>query len=208
MTTDESPPAERFSLSRWSRRKHEVARAERSSPQAAGTPAASPVAEVAPPVTVAPAAAPNAPAAAPLPPVDSLTFDSDFAPFVQPKVDESTKRAALKKLFADPRFNAMDGLDVYVDDYTQADPMPAGMLDKLARVYDTIVDEKTPAAAAEGEEATATVEAAPPTPVAPVADEEVAAPAQLSDESKATAAPLTPALSPQAGRGSPKEASS
>ena len=212
MTTDESPPAERFSLSRWSRRKHEVARAERSSPQAAGTPAASPVAEVAPPVTVAPAAAPNAPAAAPLPPVDSLTFDSDFAPFVQPKVDESTKRAALKKLFADPRFNAMDGLDVYVDDYTQADPMPAGMLDKLARVYDTIVDEKSPAAAAQGEEAPATAEAATPAQVAPVADEAVTAPAQLADGREAAVAPpappLTPTRSPQAGSGRPEETSS
>ena len=208
MTTDESPPAERFSLSRWSRRKHEVARAERSSPQAAGTPAASPVAEVAPPVTVAPAAAPNAPAAAPLPPVDSLTFDSDFAPFVQPKVDESTKRAALKKLFADPRFNAMDGLDVYVDDYTQADPMPVGMLDKLARVYDTIVDEKSPAAAADGEAAPATAGAAQPDLAAPVADEAVTSPAQLSDERTTSAAPLTPTLSPQAGRGRPEETSS
>ena len=201
MTTDESPPAERFSLSRWSRRKHEVARAERSSTPAPTTPAASPGAEIAPPV----AAAENASAVAPLPPVDSLTFDSDFAPFVQPKVDESTKRAALKKLFADPRFNAMDGLDVYVDDYTQADPMPAGMLDKLARVYDTIVDEKAPAAAAEAGSVPATAEVAVPAPVAPVAAEEVAAPAQLSDESANAAAsrtpPLTPALSPQAGRG-------
>jgi hypothetical protein len=29
----------------------------------------------------------------------------------------------------------MDGLDTYIDDYTLADPMPAGMLDKLANVY-------------------------------------------------------------------------
>ena len=204
MTTDESPPAERFSLSRWSRRKHEVARAERSSSPAPGTPAATPGAVVAPPA----AAAENAPAAAPLPPVDSLTFDSDFAPFVQPKVDESTKRAALKKLFADPRFNAMDGLDVYVDDYTQADPMPVGMLDKLARVYDTIIDEKSPAAAAQGEAAPATAVAATPAQVAPVADEAVTSPAQLSDERKTSAAPLTPALSPQAGSGRPEETSS
>lgn len=129
MTTDESPPAERFSLSRWSRRKHEVARAERSSSPAPGTPAATPGAVVAPPA----AAAENAPAAAPLPPVDSLTFDSDFAPFVQPKVDESTKRAALKKLFADPQFNLMDGLDIYIDDYGKPDPLPEGMLRQLAQ---------------------------------------------------------------------------
>ena len=81
----------------------------------------------------------GAPAAAePLPPVDSLTFDSDFAAFMQPKVDEGTKRAALKKLFSNEHFNVMDGLDIYVGDYTQPDPMPEGMLDKLANVYEAI----------------------------------------------------------------------
>ena len=69
--------------------------------------------------------------AAPLPPVDSLTFDSDFSAFMQPKIAEETKRAALRKLFSDPSFNVMDGLDIYVGDYTQSDPMPSGMLDKL-----------------------------------------------------------------------------
>ena len=60
------------------------------------------------------------PVAAPLPPVESLTFDSDFAPFMQPESTRRCKRAALKKLFSDPRFNVMDGLDVYIDDYSQA----------------------------------------------------------------------------------------
>ena len=74
-------------------------------------------------------------APAPLPPVESLTFESDYSAFMQPKVDEVTKRAALKKLFSDPSFNVMDGLDIYVGDYTQSDPMPAGMLEKLSAVY-------------------------------------------------------------------------
>jgi len=60
-----------------------------------------------------------------------LTIDSDFAPFFKPEVDESIKRAALKQLFRDPRFNVMDGLDTYIDDYTQADPIPASMLEEL-----------------------------------------------------------------------------
>ena len=42
------------------------------------------------------------------------------------------KRAALKQLFRHPRFNIMDGLDVYIDDYTKADPIPPEMLNKLA----------------------------------------------------------------------------
>ena len=80
----------------------------------------------------------------PLPPVESLTFDSDFAAFMQPKVDEATKRAALKKLFSDPSFNVMDGLDIYVGDYTQADPMPEGMLERLSAVYKMLDPVETP----------------------------------------------------------------
>jgi hypothetical protein len=32
------------------------------------------------------------------------------------------RNAALKKLFTDPHFNVMDGLDVYIDDYGKPDP--------------------------------------------------------------------------------------
>jgi len=58
-----------------------------------------------------------------LPPIESLTIDSDFTAFLQPKVDEALKRKALKKLFGDPHFNVMDRLDVYIDDYSQPDPL-------------------------------------------------------------------------------------
>jgi hypothetical protein len=50
---------------------------------------------------------------------------------MQPGVDAAVKRAAVKQLFRDPRFNVMDGLDVYIDDYTQADPIPPDMLKAL-----------------------------------------------------------------------------
>jgi hypothetical protein len=73
----------------------------------------------------------TATANAELPPIESLTIDSDFAPFFKPQVDESVKRAALKQLFRDPRFNIMDGLDTYIDDYTQPDPIPSAMLEDL-----------------------------------------------------------------------------
>ena len=63
-----------------------------------------------------------------LPPVEQLTIESDFTGFFHPKVDENLRRAALKKLFSDPRFNVMDGLDVYIDDYSKPDPIPATML--------------------------------------------------------------------------------
>ena len=128
-------------LSRWSRRKHESARA-------AQAPADPPVPAVVPaPVAPALAAAPAPVEPPPLPPVESLTIESDFAPFLSSKVDETVKRAALRKLFADPRFNVQDGLDVYIDDYSIPDPMPEGFLDKLADVYKTIeekAEELTP----------------------------------------------------------------
>jgi hypothetical protein len=121
-----------FSLKRWSQRKLAAAR------EAQPVPVAAPIVEAEPEsaaATAAPSIPPGAPVDAPLPPLESLTFDSDFAPFMQAKIDEGTKRAALKKLFSDPSFNVMDGLDIYVGDYTQADPMPVGMLGKLSAVY-------------------------------------------------------------------------
>jgi hypothetical protein len=42
------------------------------------------------------------------------------------------KNAAMKKLFSDPRYNVMDGLDTYIGDYSQPDPLPESMLRQLA----------------------------------------------------------------------------
>jgi hypothetical protein len=110
-------------LSRWSRRKL----AARELP---GTVEDEPVEAQAPPP-----AQPEAPSEPiPLPPVESLTPESDFTPFMQAAVDPGLKRQALKKLFGDPRFNAMDGLDVYIDDYTKSLPIPEGWLEKMEQV--------------------------------------------------------------------------
>jgi len=38
----------------------------------------------------------------------------------------------------------MDGLDIYIGDYSKPDPLPEGLLDKLANVYRTL-DDKDPA---------------------------------------------------------------
>ena len=81
------------------------------------------------------AAAPGAPdKPPPLPPVESLTPESDFSPFMAPEVDGDVRRHALKTLFSDPLFNTMDMLDVYVDDYSKPDPLPASWLDKLEQL--------------------------------------------------------------------------
>jgi hypothetical protein len=75
----------------------------------------------------------DSPPASPLPSIDSLSIDSDFTGFMQPGVDESLKRGALKKLFSDPRFNVMDGLDVYIDDYSKPDPIDPAIVRTLAQ---------------------------------------------------------------------------
>ena len=73
-----------------------------------------------------------------LPPVDKLTLDSDFRAFFHPKVDEGVRRAALKKLFGDPHFNLMDGLDVYIDDYSKTEPIPPEMLAGMKTAQDIL----------------------------------------------------------------------
>jgi len=83
----------------------------------------------------------------PLPTMDDvarLTHDSDYSGFMAQGVDESVKRSAMKKLFTDPHFNIMDGLDVYIEDFSKFEPMtPAfiaglshakGLMDPLAQL--------------------------------------------------------------------------
>jgi len=112
-------------ISRWSRRKKD-ARGETQEAR-----------ETSDETREVAAAAPSAPPAAQpelLPPVESLTPESDFSPFMREGVDPDTRRLAVKKLFEDPRFNVMDGLDVYIDDYSKPDPLPEGWLEKLNQV--------------------------------------------------------------------------
>ncbi len=190
-----------LTLKRWSQRKLAAARhvaVETAVPQAPPMPTPTQRAPEAPSATAP--RSPNvalasqndgvtglAPGSVPdLPPLESLTFDSDFSAFMRPEVGEATKRAALKKLFSDPSFNVMDGLDIYIGDYTLADPMPAGMLEKLSAVYalvDSPDDKKaTDAPAAAGVAATAPcVEAA--------ADSGTAASPSTPAETAATVAP-------------------
>ena len=63
--------------------------------------------------------------------VKTLTPQGDFKPYMAQGVAPEVKNAAMKKLFADPRFNVMDGLDTYIGDYTQSDPIPAAMLRQM-----------------------------------------------------------------------------
>jgi|KBSMisStaDraftv2_1062788.scaffolds.fasta_scaffold11300_2 hypothetical protein len=191
----ESP--EPFSLKRWSQRKRAAAQAAPT--QALPTPAA------ATPAAIAPAdAAPVPDTSPPLPPVDSLTFDSDYSAFMQPKIAEETKRAALRKLFSDPSFNVMDGLDIYVGDYTQSDPMPSGMLEKLTAAY-AMLDPVEPAHDENGgaDENAGATSAATTIESAPAADADLLE--EHVTDSPAEPAPSTPDTT--AGDTSPKSGS-
>jgi hypothetical protein len=130
-------------ISRWSRRKIAVRRAEAAEP-VTPAPAPSPAATAG-----AVAGEPHGEQAAPaLPDVESLQgLESEYRDFLRPEVDESLRRTALKKLFADPHFNVMDGLDIYIDDYSKPDPIEPAMLRALnqARGLRLFDDEEKPA---------------------------------------------------------------
>ena len=204
----------RFSLRRWSQRKLETARAGVPTPSqtspavgASGLSEASAktahgALEAAGSTTVSIQSA-----SAELPAIDSLTIDSDFAPFFKPQVDESIKRAALKQLFRDPRFNVMDGLDTYIGDYTQPDPIPAAMLEDLMqrRVFFPLsTPEKDPAERVVDERAGdqraphAEAIAAPIAAIPPVAQAAQIAPV-VPVAPSAAAIPATPEAEPETG---------
>ena len=141
-------------LGRWARRKSDVLQ---------GKPLEEPAAVVKPaPVTAAsPVAGQSAPPVAPpsgasaaeqpakvlsLDDVKLLTQDSDFTPFMARDVGPDVRNAAMKKLFTDPHYNVMDGLDIYIDDYSKSDPIPESMLRqmvgaKLLKIFDDEEDE-------------------------------------------------------------------
>ena len=119
---------ERF-LTRWSRLKSEGAAETAPAPEAA-LPAVAPAAEV---TAETQAALPT------LADVAALGADSDYSAFVARGVDSTVRRLALKKLFADPHFNLVDGLDIYMGDYNKADPMPEAMLAALESAKDFLI---------------------------------------------------------------------
>ena len=83
--------------------------------------------------------------------VAKLTADSDYSAFAARTVDSKVRNAAMRKLFAgDPHFNLMDGLDVYIDDYSVGEPIPQSMLRQMVQARslglldDELVDQDKP----------------------------------------------------------------
>lgn len=64
--------------------------------------------------------------------VAQLTHDSDYSAFMAQGVDESVKQSAMKKLFTNPHFNIMDGLDIYIEDYNTFEPISPALLASLS----------------------------------------------------------------------------
>lgn len=129
-------------LSRWSRRKLAVrdGQALPAEPLVRADPAAGAAqvpseAPVAPPaVDPVERADPAARESRPPPTLDDvaqLTPEADFSRFVARDVSSEVRNAAVKKLFADPRFNVMDGLDTYIDDYSIPSPLSQADMAKM-----------------------------------------------------------------------------
>jgi hypothetical protein len=147
-------PKEGF-LRRWARLK--------ATPEPAPAGAPGPVdepAQLAVQLTLPPGEAPERPALT-LEDVARLTPQSDYSAFVAGGVAPAVRRLALKKLFSDPNFAVMDGLDIYIDDYTKASPLTDAMLAALEHAPGVLTrllaksDEPGPAAENETNHATA-----------------------------------------------------
>lgn len=113
-------------FARWARRKSDAPR----------DPAPAPDADASTPVTrtVADASQIDDSKARPLPSLEdvaNLSHDSDYSVFMASGVDEAVKRSAMKKLFTNPHFNIMDGLDIYIDDYNKFEPITPEILAAL-----------------------------------------------------------------------------
>ena len=114
MEKDPAMSTEEKFLTRWSRRKDETAKRAQT-----GNLPERPLRPVAGRDDDSDAA--GQPAAAltdeQMPPIESLTEDSDFSGFLSPGVSEGLRKQALRKLFGSPGFNIRDGLDDYDDDF-------------------------------------------------------------------------------------------
>src|SRR3990172_4522984 len=133
-------------LARWSRRKVEARGADPEEgppgpPEAAAVPSG-------PGESPVPA---DAPTDAPLPTIEELRgLESEYRDFLRPGVDETLRRTALKKLFQDPHFNVMDGLDTYIDHYSKHNPLPEAMLRALEQAKGLIFDREDERGASPG----------------------------------------------------------
>lgn len=147
-------PGDEGFFSRWSRRKSDVASTAPDADAAVANEATKQNppsgADFQPKVSETPRQTDTLPKeSAPLPSVESLSAESDYSPFMAREVDPATRNAAMKKLFTDPHYNVMDGLDIYIDDYGKPDPLPESWIQKMTQsiALGLVKPEETPAEA-------------------------------------------------------------
>lgn len=212
MSEAEKEAGEGF-LSRWSRRKREVVEAPEPPPAelpvAEAAPPGSPEEEAGPPGPAGQSATPLAehpacpipeiPAVDPasLPPVESLTVESDFSVFLKPGVPTLLRNAALRRMWSlDPAIRDYIGPVDYQWDFNTPGGLPFGFaneltgdvskllaqaIGKLEEFAEETPGETVPGVAAE----TAETDAADSVPTGPVAEqpeEEVVPPLALVSE--------------------------
>ncbi|MDH3693500.1 MAG: DUF3306 domain-containing protein [Gammaproteobacteria bacterium] len=124
-------------LSRWSRRKQQaLEQSEKVLP-------AAPVVDEAETETEQPVLTD-----ADMPPVENLSEDSDYSGFLSPGVSEELRALALRKLFRSAKFNIVDGLDDYDDDFRAVtllkDVLMADATDKLNEATNQAPEDEEP----------------------------------------------------------------
>jgi hypothetical protein len=98
-------------------------------------------------------------------------FAPDFSAFMKPDIDPAVQQAAMKKMFSDPHFNIMDGLDIYIDDYSKPDPIPLEMLKRMVQSDMLNIFRKDSAEASEGSKVIASNLPEPEEQVLPAPDQ-------------------------------------
>lgn len=141
---DAERPREGFA-GRWSRLKAEaraVPPAPIPVPDAEPAPMAATVATAATPPEKAEQSAETA--ASPkteLPPLESLTKDSDFSLFMNKDVAEDTRKLALRKLWTmDPHFATIDISECHSIDFNAVPTFPNGLMNTIYRVGSGMVE--------------------------------------------------------------------
>ncbi len=116
---DSTPAPDEGFLSRWTRRKREAIAPEQlaniDTRAVEGDIAESPRRDSVEPVI--------AKTDADMPPIETLDENSDYSPFLSPKVSQKLRSVALRKLFHMAAFNIRDGLDDYDEDFTIFEPL-------------------------------------------------------------------------------------
>lgn len=222
MSDAEKEAGEGF-LSRWSRRKREVVEAPEPPPAeipvAAVAPPGSPEEEAGPPTPGGQSATPPAerpacpipeiPAVDPasLPPIESLTVQSDFSAFLKPGVPSLLRNAALRRMWSlDPAIRDFIGPVEYQWDFNTPGSLPFGFaseltgdiskllaqaIGKIEELAEKTLGETAPGTVAETTE-TGAAESPPAGPGLDEPEEDAAPPsAQLAELVPGVAAPST-----------------